>query len=196
MVSKDTNCSILIECEDIILREYRLSDLERMQELTWQPEIHGFLPGWNVQKEVRQDWLMNYEIPTNNEFIQRVQEGNDIEDLILRLGIVLKGTGEFIGWCCSGIKDELPEPNREVMYAISKEHRNKGYASQAVQGVIQYLFENTEVAQLNAIALLENKSSNKVIQKNHFVFINEIEIEKDKYNHYLLHKSDWISLNI
>ncbi|MGF9696919.1 MULTISPECIES: GNAT family N-acetyltransferase [Paenibacillus] len=195
MVSKNTNYSILIECEDIILREYRLSDLERMQEITWQPEIHGFLPGWNVQQEVRQDWLMNYEIPTNNEFIQRVQEGNDIEDLILRLGIVLKGTGEFIGWCCSGIKDELPEPNREVMYAISKDHRNKGYASQAVQGVIQYLFENTEVAQLNAIALLENKPSNKVIQKNHFVFINEIQIEKDKYNHYLLHKSDWISLN-
>lgn len=185
-----TNRSVSIECKDIILREYRLSDLERMQELTWQPEIHGFLPGWNVQKETRLEWLLNYEIPANNEFFKRVQEGREVEDLILRLGIVLKETGEFIGWCCSGIKDELPEPNREVMYAISKDHRNKGYASQAVQGVIQYLFENTEVDQLNAIALLENGPSNKVIQNNRFTFVGEMEIDGEKFNHYKVYKTN------
>lgn len=185
-----TNRSVSIECKDIILREYRLSDLERMQELTWQPEIHGFLPGWNVQKETRLEWLLNYEIPANNEFFKRVQEGREVEDLILRLGIVLKETGEFIGWCCSGIKDELPEPNREVMYAISKDHRNKGYASQAVQGVIQYLFENTEVDQLNAIALLENGPSNKVIQNNRFTFVSEMEIDGEKFNHYKVYKTN------
>ncbi|MFK0524428.1 GNAT family N-acetyltransferase [Paenibacillus illinoisensis] len=195
MQSKDTiNNRLSIACEDIILREYRLSDLERIHELTWQPEIHGYLPGWNVPKEVRQDWLINYEIPTNNEFIQRVQEGKHVEELILRLGIVLKETGELIGWCCSGIKDELPNPNREIMYAISKEHRNRGYASQAVRGIIQYLFENTEVEHLNAIALLENESSNKVILKNQFLFIDEIEIEEEKYNHYQLRKEDWLNL--
>ncbi|MHB0860299.1 GNAT family N-acetyltransferase [Paenibacillus sp. SEL3] len=45
--------------------------------------------------------------------------------------------------CCSGIKDELPATNREIMYGISKDYRSRGYTTQAVQGVIQYLFENT-----------------------------------------------------
>ncbi|MNP46717.1 hypothetical protein D3C76_1407340 [compost metagenome] len=51
------------------------------------------------------------------------------------------------------------------MYGISKKYRNKGYASQALQGVIKYFFENTEIEELNAVALLTNGPSNKVIQK-------------------------------
>lgn len=28
---------------------------------------------------------------------------------------------------CTGIKDELPAPNREIMYAVSSEYHNNGY---------------------------------------------------------------------
>ncbi len=65
--------------------------------------------------------------------------------------IVLKETGEFIGWCCSGIKDELPPPNREIMYAVSKDHRGKGYTTQASQGMIAYLFEHAGIETLKGI---------------------------------------------
>lgn len=62
----------------------------------------------------------------NKQFFDAVSQSKDIGELRLRLGIILKETGEFIGWCCSGIKEELPAPNREIMYAISKDHRGKG----------------------------------------------------------------------
>ncbi|WP_418026451.1 GNAT family N-acetyltransferase [Paenibacillus sp. JJ1722] len=191
MHSEKNPYSLSIECKDIILREYQLEDLNQLHELTWQPEIYGFLPGWNVEKEVRLDWLKNYEIPENNQFLNLVEEGLDVGDLRLRLGIVLRETGEFIGWCCSGIKDDLPAPNREIMYGISKEHRSKGYTTQAVQGIIQYLFDNTEIKELNAIALLENGASNRVIQKSNFKFVGEIEIDDEVYNHYKIHKIDF-----
>ncbi|MFF2910327.1 GNAT family N-acetyltransferase [Paenibacillus sp. NPDC057934] len=93
--------------------------------------------GWNVAKEQREEWLIHYEIPENGQFLKTVAEGGDIGELRLRLGIVLKETGELIGWGASGIKDELPAPNREIMYAISRDHRGKGYATQAVQGIIE-----------------------------------------------------------
>ncbi|TKH43904.1 N-acetyltransferase [Paenibacillus terrae] len=191
MHSEKNPYSLTIECKDIILREYQLEDLNELHELTWQPEIYEFLPGWNVEKEVRLDWLKNYEIPENNQFLKLVEEGLDVGDLRLRLGIVLKETGEFIGWCCSGIKDDLPAPNREIMYGISKEHRSKGYTTQAVQGIIQYLFDNTEIKELNAIVLLENGASNRVIQKSDFKFVGEIEIDDEIYNHYKIHKIDF-----
>ncbi|WP_138755117.1 GNAT family N-acetyltransferase [Paenibacillus sinopodophylli] len=182
---------LTIACEDIILREFIVTDLDPFHSLTWQPEIYEYLPGWNVSKEQREDWFLNYEMPGNKQFLNAVSKGKDVGDLYLRLAIVLKVTGEVIGWCCSGLKDELPPPNREIMYAISKDYRGKGYTTQAAQGMIQYLFENTKVELLNAVALLHNAPSNRVLEKSGFTFNRMIEIDHEEYNHYKLHKKDW-----
>ncbi|WP_025678264.1 GNAT family N-acetyltransferase [Paenibacillus massiliensis] len=187
--SSDTNFEI--ECKDIILREFLITDLDDFHSLTWQPEIHEFLPGWNVSKEQRTEWFINYEVPDNKQFFDAVSQRKDIGELRLRLGIILKETGEFIGWCCSGIKEELPAPNREIMYAISKDHRGKGFTTQASQGMIEYLFGHTDVAALSAVALLDNVPSNRVIQKCGFSFQHIIDIDDEKYNYYTLHKKDW-----
>ncbi|MCU6793788.1 GNAT family N-acetyltransferase [Paenibacillus sp. WQ 127069] len=180
-----------IECKNVYLREYTLDDLNQFHSLTWQPEIHEYLPGWNVSKEQREDWLTNYEIPGNKQFLNTVSEGGVIGELRLRLGIILKASGDFIGWCCTGIKQELPAPNREIMFAISKDHRGKGYTTQATEGLAKYLFENTNVEMLNAIALLRNVPSNRVIQKCGFNFQSVIELEDERYNYYKLGKSEW-----
>ncbi|WP_282942284.1 GNAT family N-acetyltransferase [Paenibacillus sp. RC67] len=177
-----------IQCEDIVLREYRLEDLDDFYELTQQPEIYRYLPGWNVSKERRLDWMVNYEIKENKQFLKAVSEGGHVDELRLRLGIILKETGKFIGWCCTGMKKELPPPNREIMYAVSKDHRNKGYTTQAALGLIQYLFENTDVEILNVIALHNNIPSNAVIQKCGFIYKDRIEIQSEYYNHYTLSK--------
>lgn len=180
-----------IDCKDVILREFIIADLGRFHSLTWQSEINEYLPGWNVSKEQREDWFINYEIPENKLFLIAVSMDGNIGELRLRLGIILKESGEFIGWCCTGIKDELPPPNREIMFAISKDHRGQGYTTQAVQGIIKYLFEDTNVEVLNAIALIRNIPSNRVIQKCGFDFQNIIEIGNEKYNYYKLSKSSW-----
>ncbi|WDF52458.1 GNAT family N-acetyltransferase [Paenibacillus sp. KACC 21273] len=177
-----------IDCEDIILREFIVNDLDDFHSLTSQPEIYKYLPDWNVSKQQRKDWLTNYEIPENKQFLHAVSQGSDIGVLCLRLGIILKETQEFIGWCCSGIKEELPLPNREIIYAISKDYRGKGYTTQAVKGMINYLFENTNVEIISSLALLDNISSNKVIKKSGFIFQNIIKIDDKEYNYYQLHK--------
>jgi RimJ/RimL family protein N-acetyltransferase len=182
--------TFMIECKDVILREFLVADIDKFHSLTWQPEIYEYLPGWNVSKEQRKNWFLNYEIPENKQFFKAVTNGEDIGDLRLRLGIILKETGELIGWCCSGTKDELPPPNREIVYAISKDHRGKGYTTQAVQGMIKYLFENANVKVLSAVALLHNVSSNRVIQKCGFHFQRIIEIDSEKYNYYKLETID------
>ncbi|WP_340390392.1 GNAT family N-acetyltransferase [Paenibacillus sp. FSL E2-0151] len=181
---------LIIDCKDIYLREYRIDDLEKLQEITWQPEVYEFLPGWNATIEDRTLWLTEYEIPENQRFKQAVMVGEDIGELYLRMAIVLKENDEFIGWCCSGIKDELPAPNREIMYGISKHFRNCGYTTQALKGMTEYLFEHTNVEVLNAIALTTNPASNKVIQKCNFERVSSIEIEDEKYNHYHLRKGE------
>lgn len=178
----------VIECEHIILREFIANDLDDFHSLTWQPEIYEFLPGWNVPKEQRTDWFLNYEVPQNKQFFDAVNKGEDIGEHRLRLGIILKETGQLIGWCCSGLKDELPAPNREIMYAISKDYRGRGYTTEAVQAIIQYLFEHTNVKVLSAVALINNIPSNKVLQKCNFEYEGKIEIDNDQYHYYKLNK--------
>ncbi|BFH63051.1 GNAT family N-acetyltransferase [Paenibacillus azoreducens] len=68
-------------------------------------------------------------------------------------------------------------------------HRNKGYTTQAAKGLIKYLFENTNVQELIAIAQTRNQPSNKVLQKCGFEPQDDIEIENREYHVYKLRKS-------
>ncbi|EMY5505544.1 GNAT family N-acetyltransferase [Bacillus wiedmannii] len=181
-----------IDCGDIYLQEFTVKDAESIYKIANQPEIEKFLPDWKSTKEQRVNWVVNYEIPENKAFLNAVRTTTNIDDHILRLGIFKKTTNEFIGWCCTGMKVELPAPNREIMYAVSSEYHNNGYATQATKGLIGYLFENTNVDVLNAIALIKNVPSNKVIEKCGFTYLGQQMIENQIYNHYVLSKSGWI----
>ncbi|PEL17992.1 GNAT family N-acetyltransferase [Bacillus wiedmannii] len=181
-----------IDCGDIYLQEFTVKDAESIYKISNQPEREKFLPDWKSTKEQRVNWVTNDEIPENKAFLHAARTRNNIDDHILRLGIFKKTTNEFIGWCCTGMKDELPAPNREIMYAVSSEYHNNGYATKATKGLIGYLFENTNVDVLNAIALISNVPSNKVIKKCEFAYLSQQTIENQIYNHYVLSKSEWI----
>ena len=174
-----------IECKNIVLREMEIADLDALYKLTLQPEITDFLPDWKATKEQRRCWLINFHMKNNREFLQAVP---NIDEEGLILGIILKETNEFIGWCGSYMKDELPPPNREIFYAISKNYRGKGYTTQASKGLTKYLFKKTNIGELNAIALLHNIPSNKVIQKCGFNHIGIIDINNEQFNYYKLIK--------
>ena len=116
-----------IDCGKIYLQEFTVENAESIYNISNQPEIEKFLPDWKSTKEQRINWVVNYEIPENKAFLHAVRITTNIDDHILKLGICKKTTNEFIGWCCTGIKDELPAPNREIMYAVSSEYHNNGY---------------------------------------------------------------------
>ncbi|MBZ3763204.1 GNAT family N-acetyltransferase [Bacillus cereus] len=181
-----------IDCGDIYLQEFMIKDAESIYKIANQPEIEKVLPDWKSTKEQRMDWIANYEIPANQAFLEAVKTTNNIDNHMLKLGIFKKATNECIGWCCTGMKEELPSPNREIMYAISNEHQNHGYATKATKGLIDYLFKETNLNVLNAIALINNVPSNKVIKKCGFIYLSEQKIENQLYNHYVLNKSEWI----
>lgn len=111
--------SLIIEATAVVLRPYRVDDVDAIYGLTQEAAVREFLPDWNVPKTQRRHWLVHYEIPENARFLAAVAAERHIGDLRLRLAITERGTGEFVGWCCTGIKEELPPPNREVVYAVA-----------------------------------------------------------------------------
>lgn len=180
-----------IDCQDLYLQEFSIEDAIHIHRISNQPKIYRFLPDWKSTKEQRVDWVTNYEIPANKAFLDAAANMTDIGDHFLKLGVFIKETDELIGWCCTGIKEEMPEPNREIMYAISSEYQGKGYATKAAMGLIDYLFSHTNVETLNAVALTNNVSSNKVIEKCGFTCRSQQMIENERYHHYILSKSEW-----
>jgi hypothetical protein len=88
--SQEQNQTVFrIECEDIVLREFQEDDLEDFHALTWEPHFHAYLIGWNVAREQREEWFLQYEIPENKRFLDAAAHDGDIRELRLRLGIIL-----------------------------------------------------------------------------------------------------------
>ena len=180
-----------LDCGDIYLQEFSLNDAYPIHRISNQPEISHFLPDWKSTVEQRVDWLTHYEIPANKAFLEAAANTGNVADHFLKMGVFRKDTEELVGWCCSGKKEELPAPNREIMYAISSEHQGNGYATKASIGLIEYLFTHTNVDLLNAVAHIDNDSSIKVIEKCGFTYQRQVTIDEEQYLHYRMSKSEF-----
>ncbi|MFD1887433.1 GNAT family N-acetyltransferase [Paenibacillus wenxiniae] len=178
----------LLKSRDIVLREFVLEDLDEFCDITAQLHIREFLPDWYVDKETRRLWLSHYEIPDNREFLAAAARNGQIEDRILRLAVIERSTGHFIGWCCTGTKDELPQPNREIVYGISAFQRGKGYMTQAVQTLSEWLFAHTDTQIVHGLARPDNIASNLVLQKCGFESLGDTKLEDGVHRHYVRKK--------
>lgn len=80
---------------------------------------------------------------------------------------VLVGNGGFKG-----------RPNEsgivEIGYEIATEYGNRGLATEAVQGLIDYAFAREDVRAVNAHTLGHTNASNRVLQKVGMRFISEV----------------------
>ncbi len=173
-----------LESRDIILREFMLEDLDAFCAIAAEPHIREFLPDWHVDKETRRVWLSHYEIPDSRECLEAAARDGQVEDRVLRLAVIERSSGRFVGWCCTGIKDELPRPNREIVYGISAACRGKGYITQAVHALVDWLFDCTDTQIVHGLAKPDNIASNRVLQKCGFEHLGATKLEDGIHQHY------------
>lgn len=91
----------------------------------------------------------------------------------------VKGGKKGVGWCgfgprlCDTDTTSLLYPEArecqafelEIGWAVSKYHRNKGYASEGAQRLITYSFEELKVRRLIALTPTNNMASLRVMEK-------------------------------
>ena len=63
----------------------------------------------------------------------------------------------------------------EIGYEIASEYWNRGFATEAVHGMIRYAFAHEEVRSVMAHTLAEKNASNSVLQKVGMKFITEVD---------------------
>ena len=152
-----------IETERLILREWRLEDLDDFHESAKDPNV-GPMAGWEPH-------------PSKKESL-RVLNSYIADDG--RWAIVLKENGKAIG----SIRI-YPDENRGsfserngaklISYFLSFDYWNNGYMTEAVKRVIKYAFDELNVELLTVFHTTQNVRTRRVIEKCGFQYETTIE---------------------
>lgn len=124
------------------------SDDEVTKFLTWKTHSDVY-----VSKEITENWVKAYENDSNYQWAITLKEKT--EEPFGSIAVVFCDEDVF---------------TFEIGYCISKKHWRKGFTSEALQAVISFLFENTDVNRIEAIHDVNNPNSGRVMNKCGMVF--------------------------
>lgn len=140
-----------ITTERLLLRGFKPEDFEPLFALYSDLEAMRFIrPGWVATREEVKEGLERGK--------QRWQEQG-----FGRWAVTLKTTGEFIGYC--GFQYVEQTPQVELLYAISQPNWRRGYTTELARACLQWVFENTSLDRVIALAHPDNVGSWRVMEK-------------------------------
>lgn len=156
-----------IETERLLLRELLPTDDAGMFELDSNPEVHIYLGNKPVKS-----------IEESREAIANIRQ-QYLENGVGRWAVILKETGEFIGW--SGLKLEKNVNGHEIFYDLGyrfiQKHWGKGYAFETAKAFVDFGFNEMKLPVINAYADFDNLNSRKVLEKVGMKFVNSFELD-------------------
>ena len=142
-----------IETERLRLRRFLIDDANEMfQEWTSNENVTRYLT-WERHKSVEQTKTYLFDVIVSYE-----------QDNRYSWGIELKETGGLIGSIGASIKNESPR-NASVGYCLGERFWNKGYGTEALRAVIDYMFYDVNVNRLEAVHSVNNPASGRIMQK-------------------------------
>ncbi len=152
-----------IETERLLLRELLPGDDIGMFELDSDPEVHRFL-GNNPVTSIEQ----------SREAIARIRQ-QYLDNGIGRWAVILKETGEFLGW--SGLKLETNVNGHERFYDLGyrliKKYWGKGYGYESAKAFIDFGFNEMKLETICAAFEHGNQGSKRIMEKCGMHFVND-----------------------
>ncbi len=153
----------IIETKRLYLRELRLEDSVELGKILTDPESMAYYPRPYTSEEVK-TW-----IERNIDSYQKNRHG--------LWAVVLKEGNRFIGDCGITIQDIDGERLPELGYRINKNYCNKGYATEAAKGCMDYAFSTLNIQTLYTYTDSLNVPSMKVAEKNGMKFVRNFTKE-------------------
>jgi diamine N-acetyltransferase len=144
----------LLEGKTVNLRVMERDDVDFMVECRNNLDFWGeYAPvGEQISKS---EWLRYFDSPSNFSILTE-----------WKTFIVQKKDGNKIGIVNHHLN--LPYKWVEIAYFLAPSERGKGYGTEAVQLIVDYLFLSKELARIHAIADVKNKASQRVLERTSF----------------------------
>lgn len=145
---------IKLQTKRLIILPISLSDVENIHELHSLPETDQFntlgIPeNLEQTKDIVEEWIQKNQNGFNQNFVFKIE---------------LAESKEFIGL----IALNLGKPKfkiGEVWYKLHADFWNKGYATEALEGILQFGFNELQLHRIEAGCAVENKASIRVLEK-------------------------------
>ncbi|MFF3022480.1 GNAT family N-acetyltransferase [Gottfriedia sp. NPDC057948] len=173
-----------IETSRLKLRRFKDEDVSNFYIYRSNPDV-AIYQGWE-----------NYKYQQATDFIEKQKSAEmNIPDSWVQVAIENKMDGRLIGDI--GVHTlSIPKNQIEIGFTLEPMYQNKGYAFEALQGILDYLFNELNKEKINAIADEKNSSSIKLLRKLGFQQIKIIENSyfKGQYVNEImfgLSKNDW-----
>ena len=166
----------------------RLFETERLIGRKFKAEDARQLYVNHRDEEVRK-WFPNECYADQEEALDAIRFYADCVDdgrLPFVLGVELKDTGELIG--DAGISEVEGHPDEtEVGYCIGQKHRGKGYATELLRAISDFVVSRFGIAVIWGRVVYGNEASAKVLEKNGYQLIRkEFGAEDDPYGNGML----------
>ncbi len=87
--------------------------------------------------------------------------------------IFLKGTDTVIGQITCQPKDNEPDNIRDVGWYIDPNYQGKGYGTEAATAVLDFMFNEVEITDINTSAAAINRGSWRIMEKLGFEYVGE-----------------------
>jgi [ribosomal protein S5]-alanine N-acetyltransferase len=156
MMTKDVTSFPILETNRLLLRKVEKDDANSILEYLSDKEVvkyHGLEPFTSI-----------------NDALSEISWYHSIfnEKTGIRWGITLKEKNEVIGSC--GFLNRTPQHYRtEIGYELHKSYWGQGIASEALEAVLKYGFEQLELQRVEALIEPPNTPSQKLVERHGFI---------------------------
>lgn len=129
-------------------------------------------------RKIFMEQLSNWERqePFYKKKIEAIQSQDDSQKYTW--SIFLKGTNTVIGQITCQPKDNEPENIRDVGWFIDPNYQGQGYATEAAVAVLDFMFNEVEITDIQTSAAEINSGSWRIMEKLGFEFVG---IKKSSY---------------
>jgi len=177
----DENMECIFETEHLKIRKFVIEDAQALYENHLEEEVKKWIPNESYADIEETQSAINFYIDcVNNRHLPYV------------LAVELKETGELIG--DTGINEVEGKTNEvEIGYGICKRYSGKGYATELLSAMTQYVVSTFGINVLYGRVMYGNNASVRVLEKNGYIFVEEeFGAEDDPYgNGMLIYKKEW-----
>jgi RimJ/RimL family protein N-acetyltransferase len=146
-----------IETPRLILRHFQESDIQSMLAYRLDPQVARY-----------QGWVAFMDQETEEEIGKRVREMAALPGATLgrwfQIAVEEKATGIHIGDI--GIRLQANEARQAITgYTFAREAQGKGYATETLRALLDYMFGTLGVHRVMADALAENEKSIRLLER-------------------------------
>ncbi len=165
-----------LETERLILRSSKMQEQKRLWEILMLPEVNKwYLVGAKKYANDSKHWTWERQEKFYKSKVEKAED-NDVFvwSIFLKPEYTRSGKEEVIGQVSSQESEE-DITIRDVGWYIDPNYQKKGYATEAAQVMIDYMFKEVGINSISSSAVKDNIASCKIFEKLGFSKTSEVK---------------------